>query len=255
MKIRHSFVFLMMALGCAGCAPTDADRQSLNDAFTKYDGRQLDEAESLTSNYIEKFPNEPNVDEAYYLRGLARYGKGNKPGASQDMLTALDKSKRDDLQGKSLLLLGDIAFEGQRWEQALDYFKNALEKYPAGNAPVSAYYRLGSSLQALGQWDKAKPYFTKTLASKPDDLLRVRALQRLNATNFQLQYAAFKEGPKAAEYVSTLKAQGISAIVASELRDNQFLFLVRSGKYSTWNGAEFDRTQLLKKHPLVIVVP
>jgi tetratricopeptide (TPR) repeat protein len=149
-----------------------------------------------------------------------------------------------------------MAFDGQRWEQAMDYYNKAVSFYPLGKAPVGVYFRVGATLQALGQWDKSRPYFDKVVALKPETLMLQRALQRRSATFFALQYGAFREGPKAAELANQVRnTVGIPTIINTELRENTVLFLVRSGNYKTFEEANFARQRMLPKYPLVAIVP
>ena len=65
-----------VALLMAGCAASEADRKGLQQGYADYNARHLDSAEAAATAFIQKNPNVQNIDEAYYLRALARLGKG-----------------------------------------------------------------------------------------------------------------------------------------------------------------------------------
>src|ERR1700761_2645850 len=96
----------VMALGLlSGCGPTDADRQALSDAYGRYGAHDFAGTEELAGKYIEKEPTAENVDEAFYLRGLARYGRGDRIGATADLGKAIERTKRADLKYKAYMTL------------------------------------------------------------------------------------------------------------------------------------------------------
>ena len=255
LKYILALVLLAVAVQFAACDATPEDRKSLADGFAAYDARQIDAAESAANAFIKKNPTAENLDEAYYLLGLTRYSRGDRPAAAQAFLAAIEKSKRDDLRGKSYAILADMASDGQRWEQAMDYLNKAVGFFPLGKAPATVYYRCGTTLQAMGHWDNARPYFDKVIALKPEAVMLQRAIQRRAASSFALQFGAFKEGPNAAEMATQLRTAGVNTFITSEMREDQLLFLVRTGAYHTFEEADYARQRLLPKYPLVSIVP
>jgi tetratricopeptide (TPR) repeat protein len=269
MHAKPMVVFLIAAF-LAGCLPTEAQRRALEDGFAKYSARQFVESESIANEYIKQNPTVDNIDEAYYLRGLARFSRNNKQGASEDLLAAIEKTKRSDLKGKAYRTLGDIAFDGDKWQQAFDYYQQSLtavasasvgngaangQAGPRPKADAYLHYRSGAALQNLGQWDKARPFFQTVIATNSDPAQTARSVTRINARNFSLQFGAFSESGKAAELIRQLKAANITATASTEMRESQLLYLVRSGTYGTYQEAEVARGKLLAKYPAVVVVP
>jgi len=256
MQIRRiaSTVLLAAALPAA-CTPSPAQRQTLEDGFTKYSARQFDASEAIASDYIQKNPAVDNVDEAFYLRGLARYSRGNKSAAADDLNAAIAKSKRSDLREKAYRTLGDISFDASKWDAALQQYQKSADAAPAARADPHVVYRIGACLQNMGQWNNARPYFQSLASANGDLQVTQRAVARMNARNFALQFGAFQEGAKAAELIKQLKTAGINATAASELRDGQLLYLVRSGSYNTWEQADAARNKMIPKYPVVTIVP
>lgn len=253
-----SFVFCV-----CGCAPTDADRKSLQAGYSDYASHRLDQAQSAADSYIQKNPSAPNVDEAYYLRGIARLSRGSpsdKAAAGADLQAAITKSSRDDLKAKAYRALGDLAFENQSWQQAVEHFEKSLDHVPASQGDAHLQYYLGASLQNLGQFERARPCFDRVIALNTDPLLVQRSLTRRSATSFSLQFGAFREQSNAAELVKQLKAAPaphgpINASITTELRDGQLRYFVRSGSYGTFDLASAASTALLPKYPRITIVP
>ena len=146
------------------------------------------------------------------------------------------------------------------YQKSMDIGKAPVEWGQEKNAASSkpdAYvnYRAGACLQNLGQWDKARGYFDTVVSVGADPQLTARAVKRLNASHFALQFGAFADGPKAAELIKQLKGAGITATAATEMREGKLLYLVRSGSYNTYTEAESARSRLLSKFPAATIVP
>lgn len=246
-------VLLIAALAACG-APGQKEREGLVRGFQQYSGRQFDASEAAANAYIQKFPQDPHVDEAYYLRGLARYGMGNKNGALSDMNTAIQRTQRNDLKSKAYRVLGDLAYEAHRWDEAINHYKASIMT-AEGPLDTYAHERLAASLQALGRWDESRPYLQKVIAARPEPVQLQRAIQRLNARYFELQFGAYQEVANARTMVGKLKAEGLAATPMSELREGKLWWLVRSGQCRTHLEADAARQRLIGKYPLVIVVP
>jgi tetratricopeptide (TPR) repeat protein len=267
-RIAPLVVFVpLTALAVTACLPSDIQKRTIQDGYSKYLSRQFVESESIADDYIKKNPTVDNVDEAYYLRGVARYSRNNKAEAAEDLQTAIAKTKRPDMKQKAFRTLGDIAYDSGDWQLALADYQKSMEigKAPvewgqeknAASAKPDTYvnYRVGACLQNLGQWDKARGYFDTVVSVGGDPQLTGWAVARLNAHHFSLQFGAFADGPKAAELIKQLKAAGITATAATELRDGKVLYMVRSGSYNTNTEAEAARSKLVAKFPVVAIVP
>jgi tetratricopeptide (TPR) repeat protein len=267
-RLAPLLVFVpLTALAVTACLPTDIQKRTIQDGFSKYSSRQFVESESIADDYIKKNPTVDNIDEAYYLRGVARFSRSNKQGAAEDLQAAIAKTKRVDMKVKAYRTLGDIAYESGDWQQALANYQKSMDadngppawgqQPKATPAKADAYlnYRAGACLQNLGQWDKARRYFDTAISTKGDPHLTARAVTRMNSNHFALQFGAFEDGPKAAELIKQLKAGGIAATAATEMREGKLLYLVRSGSYNTYAEAEAGRSRLLSKFPAVTIVP
>ncbi|HUO09601.1 MAG TPA: SPOR domain-containing protein [Phycisphaerae bacterium] len=245
----------LSALLLVSCGPTEADKKVLSDAYVSYASRDFAGTENLAGTYIQKEPTAENVDEAFYLRGLARYGRGDRAGAAADLQKAIEHTKRADLKCKAYMTLGDIAFDEGKWDEAAANYQKALGAgVAAGTVEPRMEFRLGVALQAIGQWDHARPHLAIAAASK-DAALAQRARERLEAAAFTLQFGAFTQGARAGELQRRLKAAGIVASANSEMHNGQVVFVVRAGNYTTLADAELARRKLAAKWPGVVVIP
>jgi len=238
------------------CQSAQQNQQAkLNDGFNSYTQRRFDLSEQAADGYINALPNDPNVDEAYYLRGISRLGKEDKSGAAEDLRTAVAKSKRADLKAKAQRGLGDLAFDAQNWPLAVKHYQSAISYLPAEqNAPI-VVFRIGAALQAQGKWADSRPYFQQVLRLNADKFWKDRATVRLRVDSYTLQFGAFRDNANASQTAKTLRSQRLDPTVVNEVRDGQLLFMVRCGEFNTYTEADEARTKLLVKNPLVTIVP
>jgi tetratricopeptide (TPR) repeat protein len=247
---------LLAAALLTACETKPAPGPTLADAAAKYSARQIDDAEAIASQYIAANPSGANLDEAYYLRGLCRFTRGSRPLAALDLQQALARTTRPDLKAKAHRALGDIEFETEQWSAAQADYDAALAAGTLDAPTVTLIkYRMAVALQSLGQWQKAQQWFSQAIAGNPDPVTRERAVARMDATHFSLQFGAFRDAPNARDLLTQLQAAGITATIDSQLREGQLLYLVRSGNYATWTQAAAARDPFIAKYPLVTIIP
>ena len=251
--MRFSMCAIAVVILLGGCGPTEGDRKVLTEAYARYGVRDFAGTEDLAGKYIEKEPTAENVDEAFYLRGLARYGRGDRVGATADLGKAIEHTKRADLKCKAYMTMGDIAFDQYRWEDAVTDYQGAMGT--GVKVEPRLEFRLGAALQAVGQWENARQHFAAVGVGGGDAALAERARERMEAKVFSLQFGAFKEGARAGELLRQVKGAGIQASVGSELHEKQLVFVVRAGSYTTWRDAEAGRKRVAGKYPGAVVVP
>lgn len=246
----------LLLLALTACKTTqEAQQAKLNDGFSSYTVRNFDAAEKSADEFISKAPNDPDADEAYYLRGISRLGREDKKGAAEDLRTAISKSDRNDLKAKAHRALGDLAFDQQNWPEAVRQYQNAMKYLPAEKLVPIVVFRVGSALQAQGKWSESRQYFLQVLKLETEAFWKERATARLKADSYSLQFGAFRDTTNAAQTAKTLRAQGLDPHIVNEVRDGQLMFFVRSGEFNTYDEADEARSKLLIKNPLVTIVP
>jgi tetratricopeptide (TPR) repeat protein len=242
-------------------ACTNTDTFLLRQGFQFYSAQQIDQAEAAATRFITENPNAPEIDQAYYLRGISRLTRGNNPAAASDLRLAIQKTSRPDLRSKAYRALGDLAYDQNQWPDALNDYQYALNN-PALD-PTSAnylHYRIGAVLQAQGQWTQAESWFAKVVTARRDPALTDRALQRMHAKAFALQYGAFQDPQSAQALAAQLRQDNIPAVVVTEARtdprsDPTVWYLVQSGSYPNYVAATAARNQILPQIPVTVIVP
>ncbi len=259
-------IFLAVLL-LATCAPTPPPK-TLQDGFGAYSARRFDEAEGIAGDFIAKHPDSPNLDEAYYLRGIARFTHGETSAAYGDLRVAVQRTVRADLKEKACRALGDIEFDESRWEAAqADYQQALAAEDPPGaaaatqqtGAGVVSYldFRIGACLQAIGKWQDARSWFSRVITAKGggDAALASRALARMDRTGFALQFGAYHDLANARQQSDQLRTGGVTPTINTDLREGQVIYLLQSGTYKTWQEAQAAQENVRGKYPLVTIVP
>src|SRR4051812_45874659 len=139
---------LTSSLFLASCATPEGEQKSLKSGFARYSANQPAEAESIADSFITANPNAPTVDEAYYLRGLARMARNNRLLATADLRMAISKTARPDLKGKAYRALGDLSAEQLQWADAQKNYEASLAT-AAMSAPNVTYlnFAIGACMQ------------------------------------------------------------------------------------------------------------
>jgi Ca-activated chloride channel homolog len=86
--------------------------------------------ETAVKHYMEALQTEPNNARIYFNLGnaLSKLGKGEEARAAWDQSNTLTPSAID--QSKATYNKGNVAAEQQKWEQALQEYRNALKMNP-----------------------------------------------------------------------------------------------------------------------------
>ena len=166
------------------------------------------------------------------------------------------------LTGLSHAALGHIYYESslEGVGQAIHHYQLALKglNEPAHRDPV--LYRLAVSYQRAGQWTKAdgalKQCFGLFSRSTYADLARAR----YGAKCFRIQAGAFADRTRAAALSRKLTARNWAFDVSTlkSIKNNiprQTLYVVRTGRYSTYSAAYRDSNRLARIQAEVVIVP
>lgn len=148
-------------------------RQSLLDlAFVYYKTEQYDESISACDRFISLYPQNPNVDYAYYLRGRVNFDRGR---SMADKFLSIDNSQRDpgsvEQSFKDFKELAERFPESRYLEDAqkrMVYLRNLLAKHEIN---VSNYYmRRGAFVAAANRARYVVENYPRT-SSVPDALV------------------------------------------------------------------------------------
>lgn len=130
-----------------------AEQALLEQAYANYRFREPEAAVSAADRFIKQFPNHPNIDYAYYVKGLANF-----PGhrTTEEAIGGQDMTERDPQKAKAAfedfrLLVN--RFPNSRYVEdstvRMRYLVNALARY---ELHVARYYqRRGAMVAAINR--------------------------------------------------------------------------------------------------------
>ena len=128
-----------------------AQQAQLEIAYAYYKQNEAESAIAAADRFIKQYPNNPHVDYAYYLKGLANFHGGTGLFGMQGDPTERDPKAAQD----SFAALKDLVarFPGSKYESdarlRMQYLINALAKY---EVHVANYYeRRGAYIAALNR--------------------------------------------------------------------------------------------------------
>jgi len=241
-KIRRgslSVLLLMVSLvGCQGQLSPQAE-QLLKSGYAASSRADHRAVIAKMDAFIAQNGRSRRADEAYYLRGLAKYALGDRAGARADLSEALQRTDHDELRGKAYLALADLDWDEQDMAGAENNYRKALAYLPPRQPPADhAYYRLGCVLQRQGRWEQADVQFSRVLFLFGDSPFAQRSRRRIHSTAWTIQVAAYRQKARAVATAESLRAKGLSANVKSALSQGDVLFLVQVGRYPTYEQAK-----------------
>ncbi len=224
-------------LGCNGQLTPQA-KDLLRQGYDAY-GRGADsETIQRMDAFLRQNSRSNRADEAYYLRGLARYRQGDRPGAQADLNEALSQTERKDIRVGARLALGELAYEDGEMALAENAYRQALADIEAGQKPADrVYYRLGCILQRQGRWRDASGQFRRLRHHFADSELAGRAERRVHCDSWTVQVGAFRSKSSADELAADLRRQRLQAFTQPITEGGTLLFVVQVGLYPTYEQA------------------
>jgi len=119
-----------------------------------YGEERYDEAKAAYEKFIKLFPNHPKVRRAKML--LANLA---------------------EISAYKLYSQGEVLFDQEKYKEAIEIFKQVLEKYPGSVYSASALVNIGASYQAMEEFEKAAEYYrrvVKEYGNNPNTLAQVK---------------------------------------------------------------------------------
>ena len=155
-----------------------APRAQLMSAFADFEDGRYDEAVAGLERFIQLNPGHPNVDYAYYLRGLSYYERISDVRRDQAMTERAQESLQEVIQrfpdtdyARDASLKLDLTYdqlagkemEIGRWHLqqghyngAINRFRTVVEEYDTTTHVPEALHRLTEAFLALGLQDQAR---------------------------------------------------------------------------------------------------
>ena len=228
---------LALLTGCNGELTPQA-RQLLLSGYDAYEAGNDADVVRRMDEFLAAYDECRRVDEALYLRGMARYRLKNLPDAKSDLSEAVARTEQDELRAKALAALGDLAYESGDMTSAENSYRQATEFVKDGEKPSGhVRYRLGCVLQRRGRWYDADLEFNKVFRHCDGMPLGDAAARRTHCTVWTVQMGAFANKRLGEAQARRLRETGASSSVRAVSKGNRLLFLVQTGRYSTYRQA------------------
>lgn len=154
---------------------TDEEKEAVKDLARRVmnEGEELAEAIGVSEDYIETME--------FYAHKLYQHGKLDEAGVLVEGILALDKTRY-----YPYLLVGDVAMQEERWEEAVQCLGAAVNFGPEDSMLEG---KLGEALLRVGRTEDAVFHLQKAVAfaEDPDDKYRRRSEVLLNVVKEKLQ--------------------------------------------------------------------
>ncbi|TMG84107.1 MAG: outer membrane protein assembly factor BamD [Betaproteobacteria bacterium] len=158
-----------------------AQQAILEGAYANYRQNEIAPAIASCDRFIRTYPNHPNVDYAYYLKGLINFREDQ---GLLGYIAETDLSSRDPKMTKeSFAAFRELAtrFPDSRYAadavERMRYLNNALAAYEVHVAEY--YYNRGAYLAAVNRAQAALTNYPKTPANEDALIVLVRSYDRL----------------------------------------------------------------------------
>ena len=236
----YCVLLLATVLSSVGCASlSDAEKESLRVASAEYERGEISSAMARLDKLIADHPSTKEIAEAYYVRGLCHARAGQYGTAQRDLLTALKNSNRDDLTAHTRASLGAVAYRQGDWGRAAEYYEAALPDLPDDPPKDQTLYYAGVALERIGQWKRARARFAEILHRFGTRPIAASARRKAAWKHqfFAIQLGAYSSTQNADRAIATLKADGYDVWQEFSSRDGGAVWLVLTGRYSTYAEA------------------
>lgn len=164
-----------------------AQQAILEGAYANYRAGETATAIAATDRFIRTYPNHPNVDYAYYLKGVVNFREDQ---GVFGYLVEQDLSERDPkMTRESFAAFKELVtrFPDSRYAsdsiERMRYLTNALSSYEVHVADY--YYRRGAYLAAANRAQASLLNYPKTPANEDALILMVRSYDRLGLTQLR----------------------------------------------------------------------
>jgi outer membrane protein assembly factor BamD len=164
-----------------------AQQAILEGAYANYRANETAAAVAACDRFIRTYPNHPNVDYAYYLKGLVNFREDQ---GLFGYIVEQDLSERDPkMTRESFAAFKDLTsrFPDSKYAPEsflrMRYLTNALSSYEVHVA--SYYYRRGAYLAAANRAQSSIVNYPQTSANEDALIIMVRSYDRLGLTQLR----------------------------------------------------------------------
>jgi tetratricopeptide (TPR) repeat protein len=250
--ILATLVPLLLAAGCQP-QPQTSGEQLLRAADASYRQGDYQETVRQAGAFITQHGGAEAIGEAHYLRGLAYARLRDRTRAKLDFEQALNRARRSDLRPLARVSLGNLYFENWQLAQAARLYEQTVAGLPDQPPKAEVLYRLGLCHARLGNWERARGYFSRALHLFADSDVAPAARRYVAASGFTVQCGAFADWQNARRQVEMLKQQGLAA--EQRMDTHGVYHLVQVGRYRTYEDARAALARVRGYVADAIIVP
>ncbi len=244
-----------------------AGRSMFGKAYANFNLGRYDQAASLFSDFIKKYPEDMNAGDARIRLADSYYGNKNyaaasnvyrdifarsgikvdnphlyfqyaqalyRDGKTNDAISKFyeirEKFPNSDYAPRAYYMVGWIYFQKSDYRNAISQYNNTLELYPGGQLAPVIYYSVGDAYYNMGKYDSAITSYQKIITLFPGSSNVYDALNGI-----QYSYIALGQPDKAIEKIE----QYISANPGSDFAD-QLSFKISEIYYS---NKEYEKSK------------
>jgi tetratricopeptide (TPR) repeat protein len=222
-----------------------------------YDAGRGAQAESLLAAVIAGHPGTNGIEQAYYLRGLCRSGRGDLRGAREDFTRTLDAAAASALRCQAHAQLGHLDYRDEDYQAAADHYSLAAVDLPLQAPSDVVYYQYGDSLQKTGAWDQSRALLARVWHVFPESGLVEAARRKFSWPHDYMTIECGGPGP--AEQLSRLAAEltaaGHEARVEYDLNCRPPAEKLYVGRFERFAAARPVLLQVLNRVPDAAIVP
>lgn len=139
-----------------------------------FDGQAYTQAEKLFSKFIEKYPDDPETEIAFYNRSVCLIGMNKVDDAVQAKRQYIQRYPKNEKVPKVQYEIAEIYYNAERFDMAVQEYDKTARMYPGSEYSITAlynkgwcYYRIGDTLAMVRSFEQ----FVKTYpnsAQTPD---------------------------------------------------------------------------------------
>lgn len=258
LETRLALCALLLPIAGTGCDRLPAPAVTrIRQGHRAYRQGDYARAQRLLSPVIAAHADQPDVGEAYYVRGLARLRAGQTKAAANDFQAALRVADRSELKALLHAQLGNLAFEDGQYGSAARHYRRAAPDLPNRSPTDRVLLRYGVSLQRAGRFRQAKLVLADLLTRFSSGSAAAEAHRKLAwiGDHYSIQCGVYSNQANAQATARKLRAQGLEASAWRETHNGSTRYVVRAGRYTRRADAERALPNVRRIIPDAFVVP
>jgi outer membrane protein assembly factor BamD (BamD/ComL family) len=262
--------WLSLAAALAGCAPRDRSakgqptrQQELAGAYSAFEQRQYDQAIAAADRVLSEDSVGPGSAEALYLKGRVEEQKAKDAGNTSQARDHLREARAvyqralaikpaQPLEAYLRAGLANASYFLEDYPTAAREWAAAYPQINDADAKAWVLYRAGLSEQRQGRFGEADRHFATVQQLFPGSEQARRAATHQGAAGFYVQVGTFSTNANADNTAGMLKAQGYSAMKATDPSGRQSIAV---GPVPNYQQAKSLRDRLVAQYPGAMIVP